>query len=625
MNELSSRISEWIRGRVIEAGAKGVVLGMSGGLDSSVTAALCKKAFPDTTLGLILPCFSPKEDVEHAKMVAKQFGIETKEIDISNIFKFFLSTLKEREYGRDAKEEIDIAVANLKPRLRMSYLYYFANKLNYLVVGTGNKSELTIGYFCYDENTRALTKESLKSYNELEPGDVVFSLDLDTAHVVECPIAGIYVFDYDGDMMSYGGGRKSRIDLMVTPNHRMLIDKRGLRFCHADKLPRRPTPTPTPKPWKGIQSPQPAFEFDNEGIGVNARRFLPMPMEDFLYVLGLYIGDGHAETSTIMQHVKRGNAPRRDPQTGKFAYIDSPAIPKEYTGYRTWFALPEETHASARSKLIAILEKNGIVYGTTLTQIWAYGRPFYQAMAACGTSAHTKQIPAFVLDFQAEYLELLLEGLMESDGGKHSYYYTISKRLAEQIVELGCKTGKNVLLRTRPPRTSVRADGVEIRGSASYEISIYGKGHRWIRGAKFKRVHYQGKVWCPDVPGTHNLLIERNGRFLFCGNTKYGDGAADILPLGDLLKTEERKLAEELDIPKEIIEKKPSAGLWKGQTDESEIGMSYDELDKIILALESGDLSGCDPELVARVKQMVEASRHKREKITVFKKSYLFS
>jgi NAD+ synthase len=247
MDELASRISEWIRKRVREAGAKGVVLGMSGGLDSSVTAVLCKKAFPDTTLGLIMPCFSSKEDVAHAKMVANKFGIATKEIDISDIFKFFLNILEEREYDEEAKEGIDIAVANLKPRIRMICLYYFANKLNYLVVGTGNKSELSIGYF-----------------------------------------------------------------------------------------------------------------------------------------------------------------------------------------------------------------------------------------------------------------------------------------------------------------------------------------------------------------------------------TKYGDGAADLLPLGDLLKTEERKLAEELDIPRAIIEKVPSAGLWAGQTDESEIGMSYDELDKILLAMESGDFRGCDPELEKRVKRMMEASRHKRERIAVF-------
>lgn len=79
-------------------------------------------------------------------------------------------------------------------------------------------------------------------------------------------------------------------------------------------------------------------------------------------------------------------------------------------------------------------------------------------------------------------------------------------------------------------------------------------------------------------------------------------------------------MAEELDIPEEIIEKVPSAGLWAGQTDESEIGMGYDELDKIIIALESGDLSGCNRDLVKKVKQMTEASKHKRETIPVFKK-----
>jgi len=250
MNELASRITDWIREKVKEADAEGVVVGMSGGLDSSVTVVLCKKAFPDTTLGLILPCFSLKEDVEHARMVAKAFEIETKEIDLSNIFKSFLNTLEARGYGiEDKKSEMNIPVANLKPRLRMICLYYFANKLNYLVVGTGNKSELSVGYF-----------------------------------------------------------------------------------------------------------------------------------------------------------------------------------------------------------------------------------------------------------------------------------------------------------------------------------------------------------------------------------TKYGDGAVDLLPLGDMLKTEERGLAQELDIPEAIIDKVPSAGLWEGQTDESELGMSYDVLDKTLLALEIGDLSGCDPESVKKVKRMIDVSRHKRENIAVFKK-----
>jgi len=145
---LAARISDWIRERVSDAGAQGVILGMSGGLDSSVAAVLCKRAFPAATLGLILPCNSPPEDVTHARLVAAQFGIETQEFDLSAIFSAFRTLLiGEEQLGGVRKQKADLAVANLKPRLRMICLYYFANKRNYLVVGTGNKSELAIGYF----------------------------------------------------------------------------------------------------------------------------------------------------------------------------------------------------------------------------------------------------------------------------------------------------------------------------------------------------------------------------------------------------------------------------------------------------------------------------------------------
>ena len=146
-SELASRISEWIKERVVEAGAQGVVLGLSGGLDSSVTAVLCKRVFPDTTLGLIIPCFSSEEDIKHAKMVASKFRIETRVLDISDIFTSFLSLVEGEQYDEAVKGAISLAVANLKPRLRMICLYYFANTLNYLVAGTGNKSEISIGYF----------------------------------------------------------------------------------------------------------------------------------------------------------------------------------------------------------------------------------------------------------------------------------------------------------------------------------------------------------------------------------------------------------------------------------------------------------------------------------------------
>src|SRR5207247_679465 len=68
--------------------------------------------------------------------------------------------------------------------------------------------------------------------------------------------------------------------------------------------------------------------------------------------------------------------------------------------------------------------------------------------------------------------------------------------------------------------------------------------------------------------------------------TKFGDGAADFLPIGDLYKTQVREMARYLALPPEVVEKVPTAGLWPGQTDEGEIGISYDELDRILLGIE---------------------------------------
>lgn len=70
--------------------------------------------------------------------------------------------------------------------------------------------------------------------------------------------------------------------------------------------------------------------------------------------------------------------------------------------------------------------------------------------------------------------------------------------------------------------------------------------------------------------------------------TKYGDGAADLLPLGSLYKTQVRELAGEIGCPREIIEKKPSAGLWRGQTDEEELGLPYEKIDRIYAGFELG-------------------------------------
>ncbi len=136
--ELGESISRWMRNRVRSAGSAGVVVGLSGGVDSAVVAVLAKRAVGDHVLTVLMPCDSLSEDEGDAILVADAFGLRRERVDLSPVYDAFLAQLP------DAGETCR---ANLKPRLRMASLYYYANILNYLVAGTGNKSERMVGYF----------------------------------------------------------------------------------------------------------------------------------------------------------------------------------------------------------------------------------------------------------------------------------------------------------------------------------------------------------------------------------------------------------------------------------------------------------------------------------------------
>ena len=117
------------------------------------------------------------------------------------------------------------------------------------------------------------------------------------------------------------------------------------------------------------------------------------------------------------------------------------------------------------------------------------------------------------------------------------------------------------------------------------------------------------------VAGTSNKSEMMTGYF-----TKFGDGACDFTPLAGLYKTEVRQIASLIGVPQEIIDKPPSAGFWEGQTDESEMGMSYDELDIILRDIEDGLDDGViakDAKLtvdeVAKIRMLVASMEHKRQ------------
>lgn len=141
-SELEKRIV-FIRGLLQESHAKGIIFGNSGGKDSALVGILCKLAC-ENTVGVIMPCQSKRnygEDRDDGLDVAKQFGIETRTVDVSEIKSAFTNILSE---VTTLNQQAD---SNIAPRLRMITLYAIGAAENRLVAGTGNRSERYMGYF----------------------------------------------------------------------------------------------------------------------------------------------------------------------------------------------------------------------------------------------------------------------------------------------------------------------------------------------------------------------------------------------------------------------------------------------------------------------------------------------
>ncbi|MDA8343970.1 MAG: NAD(+) synthase [Thermaerobacter sp.] len=135
------RIVEWLRAEVSSAGKSAAVVGLSGGIDSATVAALAKQAFGDRAFGVIMPCDSDPKDAEDARLVAEAIGMQHRIVDLTPVYQLLRETLGLPDGAPR------LAIANLKPRLRMITLYAEAAVRGALVLGTGNRAELEIGYF----------------------------------------------------------------------------------------------------------------------------------------------------------------------------------------------------------------------------------------------------------------------------------------------------------------------------------------------------------------------------------------------------------------------------------------------------------------------------------------------
>jgi NAD+ synthase len=206
-------LAEWLRQQVTIAAARGLVVGLSGGLDSAVVARLCQLAMPGHLVGAIMPCHSDPRDGEDAESIVRHFDIPVVRLDLAPAYDHFAGDLERlllqlpvdhpaHAGGPPTGSRAQVPLANIKPRLRMSALYFLANSLNYLVVGTGNRSELTVGYFT-KQGDGAVDLLPLGRLLKSEVRALARELDVPAAIIDKAPSAGLWAGQTDEEEMGF--------------------------------------------------------------------------------------------------------------------------------------------------------------------------------------------------------------------------------------------------------------------------------------------------------------------------------------------------------------------------------------------------------------------------------------
>ena len=193
MRNLINKCGQWLRDRIEEAHAGGIVLGLSGGIDSSVLAALGREALgKDKVLGDIMPCHSIDEDEADARLLAEAVDVNFIRADLSGVFDSMLKAI--------GGELNSLVKSNMKARLRMVTLYAVAQSKNFLVCGTSNKSEYETGYFTKFGDS-GVDLMPLANFLKRDIREIAKLLNVPEKIITKAPSAGLYEGQTDeGDM-----------------------------------------------------------------------------------------------------------------------------------------------------------------------------------------------------------------------------------------------------------------------------------------------------------------------------------------------------------------------------------------------------------------------------------------
>lgn len=198
MRNIINQCEQWLHERVEDAKANGIILGLSGGIDSSVLAALAREALGrDKVLGVIMPCHSIREDENDARLLAHELDIAFVKVDLTDTFDTLYGTIELITGNTN-----ELVRSNMKARLRMVTLYALAQSKNLLVCGTSNRSEYETGYFTkYGDSGVDLMP--LAGFLKREIREMARILRVPEKIIAKAPSAGLYEGQTDENDMGF--------------------------------------------------------------------------------------------------------------------------------------------------------------------------------------------------------------------------------------------------------------------------------------------------------------------------------------------------------------------------------------------------------------------------------------
>lgn len=347
---------------------------------------------------------------------------------------------------------------------------------------------------CHDKETRLVTEDGIKNIDDVTIDDKVYTLNTDTKEIELCIIDEIIRDLYKGEMVYFKG---KRIDQMLTPNHQMLFETYGnpkLRFESAEEMSKRSIFYLPKGTWNGrIEEEIDIRKFVNQDEYGNKCRKIQniFNTNDFLYLLGIFIGDGYTCSNS--------------------------------QGYSINLCIPKKD--KARKRVIETLNRMNLMFREYDNELQIAAKALYNICLGCGKGALNKRIPKWALEYSTSHLKYLLDGLIDSDGWyagktKRKNFCSSSLKLIKDVCELSLKLGYFPCIVKRKKKKNPKIRGREINANDGYVIHIATNHPSSERSNK--KVKYDGKVWCLSVKNK-NFLIERNGKLCFSGNSTKGN------------------------------------------------------------------------------------------------------